>query len=93
VHLLRTGQPAARPSPEEVEETVMWHLEALYGLYGEERGVRVARKHLAWYCGGAEKAGEFLMRVCAAQSAAEQRRLAREHFGGSGAWQARGRAA
>jgi len=26
------------------------HLEALYDFYGEEMGVRIARKHIAWYC-------------------------------------------
>ena len=26
------------------------HLEALYDFYGEEKGVRIARKHIAWYC-------------------------------------------
>jgi tRNA-dihydrouridine synthase B len=26
------------------------HLEDLYSLYGDETGVRVARKHLSWYC-------------------------------------------
>ena len=26
------------------------HLESLYLFYGEETGVRIARKHLGWYC-------------------------------------------
>ena len=26
------------------------HLEALYDFYGEEMGVRIARKHITWYC-------------------------------------------
>ncbi len=25
------------------------HLEGLYSFYGDETGVRVARKHLSWY--------------------------------------------
>ena len=29
--------------------TVLTHLEALYGFYGEEQGVRIARKHVQWY--------------------------------------------
>ena len=26
------------------------HLEDLYSFYGDATGVRVARKHLSWYC-------------------------------------------
>ena len=29
--------------------TVLNHLEALYGFYGEGQGVRIARKHVQWY--------------------------------------------
>ncbi|PDH32718.1 MAG: tRNA dihydrouridine synthase DusB [Candidatus Thioglobus sp. MED-G23] len=29
--------------------TVLDHLEALYGFYGEGQGVRIARKHVQWY--------------------------------------------
>jgi tRNA-dihydrouridine synthase B len=25
------------------------HLNAMYAFYGEEQGVRMARKHIAWY--------------------------------------------
>jgi tRNA-dihydrouridine synthase B len=28
---------------------VLEHLEAMYALYGEELGVRIARKHIGWY--------------------------------------------
>jgi tRNA-dihydrouridine synthase B len=28
------------------------HLEGLYSLYGEELGVRIARKHIGWYTRG-----------------------------------------
>ena len=26
------------------------HLEDLYAFYGDAAGIRVARKHLSWYC-------------------------------------------
>ncbi len=29
---------------------ILQHLESLYAFYGEYTGVRVARKHLSWYC-------------------------------------------
>ncbi|MBS0380265.1 MAG: tRNA dihydrouridine synthase DusB [Proteobacteria bacterium] len=34
----------------EVRDIILAHLEALYLFYGEDSGVRIARKHLGWYC-------------------------------------------
>jgi len=34
----------------EVRDIILWHLDSLYCFYGEESGVRIARKHLGWYC-------------------------------------------
>ena len=34
----------------EVRDIILAHLDSLYRFYGEETGVRVARKHLGWYC-------------------------------------------
>lgn len=44
------GTEVASPSPDEVRDIIRSHLEALYSFYGESQGVRVARKHLGWYC-------------------------------------------
>ena len=34
----------------EVRDIILAHLDSLYLFYGEETGVRIARKHLGWYC-------------------------------------------
>jgi tRNA-dihydrouridine synthase B len=34
----------------EVRDIILGHLDSLYLFYGEETGVRIARKHLGWYC-------------------------------------------
>ena len=34
----------------EVRDIILAHLDSLYFFYGEESGVRIARKHLGWYC-------------------------------------------
>jgi tRNA-dihydrouridine synthase B len=34
----------------EVRDIILAHLDSLYRFYGEESGVRIARKHLGWYC-------------------------------------------
>lgn len=47
---LETGRPAAPLPVAEVRDTVLWHLDALHAFYGLETGVRIARKHLGWYC-------------------------------------------
>jgi tRNA-dihydrouridine synthase B len=33
-----------------VRDIILWHLSSLYAFYGEDTGVRIARKHLGWYC-------------------------------------------
>jgi tRNA-dihydrouridine synthase B len=34
----------------ELRDIILRHLDALYSFYGEQSGVRIARKHLGWYC-------------------------------------------
>jgi tRNA-dihydrouridine synthase B len=34
----------------EVRDIILGHLDSLYAFYGETTGVRIARKHLGWYC-------------------------------------------
>jgi len=58
-HYLTTGKLLPAPSPDCIRDTLLGHLEALYGFYGEARGVRIARKHIGWYCrnsGGTSRA-------------------------------------
>ncbi len=48
-HFLATGERLPPPTPAEIGEWVAAHLQSLYAFYGETAGVRIARKHLAWY--------------------------------------------
>ena len=48
-HFLRTGQRLPPPDTAEIGALLRAHLQELHALYGEECGVRVARKHVAWY--------------------------------------------
>jgi tRNA-dihydrouridine synthase B len=34
----------------DVRDIILAHLDSLYLFYGEDTGVRIARKHLGWYC-------------------------------------------
>jgi tRNA-dihydrouridine synthase B len=47
---LSTGQMRAELPLQKVRDTMRIHLENLYAFYGDATGVRVARKHLSWYC-------------------------------------------
>jgi tRNA-dihydrouridine synthase B len=49
-HFLNTGTHLSRPRVEEIQQVMLQHLSGLYELYGEYTGVRVARKHVGWYC-------------------------------------------
>ncbi len=46
---LHEGKKLPPPGPAEMRAVVLEHLEGLYGLYGDELGVRIARKHIGWY--------------------------------------------
>jgi len=46
------------PAPEERLDAALEHYDAMLTHYGIERGVKVARKHLAWYCAALPKAAD-----------------------------------
>jgi tRNA-dihydrouridine synthase B len=46
---LSTGESRAVLALEKVRAIMRAHLEDLYAFYGDETGVRMARKHLSWY--------------------------------------------
>jgi tRNA-dihydrouridine synthase B len=52
-YFLKTGTHLAPPGVAEVREIAGGHLQDLYGFYGREKGVRIARKHIAWYLAAA----------------------------------------
>jgi tRNA-dihydrouridine synthase B len=45
---LEDGEQLAAPALPEIGALLVEHLEALYDLYGEQQGARVARKHIGW---------------------------------------------
>ncbi len=77
-HYLRTGRELPPPSLAEVRDTLLTHVRGLYGFYGEYTGVRVARKHLAWYSKGRKGGGMFRFSVNRAETREAQERTIRE---------------
>ena len=64
----------------ELRDIMLGHLDELHRFYGQKRGVRVARKHLTWYCDNLANADEFRYRAVRVDSASEQLDLIREYF-------------
>jgi len=48
-HFLETGKNIENPTVTAIHSTLVSHLEKLYSFYGDASGVRIARKHIAWY--------------------------------------------
>ena len=64
----------------ELRDIMIGHLNDLHQFYGDLTGVRVARKHLTWYCNSLDNADEFRHRVVRVERASEQIRLTKEFF-------------
>jgi tRNA-dihydrouridine synthase B len=77
-HYLQSGEELAPPTALEVRSTLLEHLAALYAFYGERAGVRIARKHLAWYCRPRCGGESFWRRINKVEQAAEQLALTDE---------------
>jgi tRNA-dihydrouridine synthase B len=80
VHYLATGETLPEPEPAEVAIILLGHLEQLYAFYGEQAGVRIARKHLGWYAKDRPENAAFRHVVNRAESATEQLRLTGDYF-------------
>ncbi|WP_350016702.1 tRNA dihydrouridine synthase DusB [Rhodanobacter sp. IGA1.0] len=79
-HYLATGELLAEPEPAEVGTILLGHLEQLYAFYGEQAGVRIARKHLGWYAKDRPENAAFRQVVNRAETVHEQLRLTRDYF-------------
>ncbi|MGH8120589.1 MAG: tRNA dihydrouridine synthase DusB [Gammaproteobacteria bacterium] len=79
-HYLATGKPAAPPDISEVHRTLIKHLHKLYEFYGEYAGVRIARKHLGWYCKHRPGTGILRTLMNSAESAPAQLQAVRDFF-------------
>lgn len=79
-HFFATGKAPPPLEKNDVRDIMLDHFRGLYRFYGDETGVRIARKHLTWYCSGLKNAQEFRSQVVRVNSAAEQIRLTLQYF-------------
>ncbi|MEQ8411918.1 MAG: tRNA dihydrouridine synthase DusB [Erythrobacter sp.] len=59
MHWWRTGEKLASPSFDEQYAVLVEHYERMLDHYGQEVGVKIARKHLGWYTKGLHGSADF----------------------------------
>ncbi len=80
-HYLQTGAHLPPPEVSEIHRVLVAHLHDLYAFYGEQTGVRVARKHISWYTKGLAGSAAFRHAMNQLQTCAEQLAAVNEFFG------------
>lgn len=71
-YFLQTGNELPPPEVKEIHRVLMEHLRDLYEFYGEDTGVRVARKHISWYTKGLAGSANFRHLMNQLQTSQEQ---------------------
>jgi tRNA-dihydrouridine synthase B len=77
---VRSSIVSSAPSLAEVRDIMLAHLRDLHAFYGEEAGVRVARKHIDWYARGRAAGNALRHAVMQAQDAQTQLACAGAYF-------------
>ncbi len=57
------GETVSEPALHEQRDILLEHYDDMLHLYGENAGVRIARKHVGWYVSGLHSAAEFRQNV------------------------------
>ncbi len=63
MHWIRSGIALPEPDIDEQYAVILEHYLGMLDLYGEDVGVKIARKHLGWYTKGLHGSAEFRNRV------------------------------
>ncbi|MFT4725517.1 MAG: tRNA-dihydrouridine synthase B [Granulosicoccus sp.] len=69
-----------RPEHAEIGQTLLTHLQGCHQLYGDYRGVRIARKHIAWYCKGLRHATTFRELINKVENPLDQMKMVEAFF-------------
>jgi len=71
-HYLKTGEPHAPIGLGEARDHLLTHLDDHYGFYGEQVGVRTARKHIGWYMQNLPQGHKMIAQINTINNTAEQ---------------------
>ncbi len=80
-HYLETGEKLPAPEVSEIHSVLVKHLHDLYAFYGEQTGVRVARKHISWYTRGLAGSAAFRHGMNRLETVADQLAAVGRFFG------------
>ena len=80
MHYFNTGERLEDPSMEIKLATILEHYEHMIEHYGQENGVRMARKHIGWYSSGLPSSAEFRFKVNQLDDPMEVKNHLREFF-------------
>lgn len=58
-HFLMTGKTLKTPTIEQQYQIILDHYDSIIEYYGDNTGVKIARKHLGWYSSGLKNSSEF----------------------------------
>jgi tRNA-dihydrouridine synthase B len=78
---LETGEIPPPLLRAQIRDIILQHITALYEFHGESSGVRIARKHLGWYCQQHTDTESFRPELMAAESSSVQFDLVAARFG------------
>jgi len=79
-HYLKTGEHLPHPKVADIHAILRDHLADLYAFYGEDTGVKIARKHIAWYTKGLVGAAHFRHAMNQLPTVAQQMAATDEFF-------------
>lgn len=79
-HYLQYGECPSAPTFQTAAQTVLQHLSNIYDFYGEAHGVRIARKHIAWYTARLPENTSFRQTVNRIDDAQTQHRMVAQFF-------------
>ncbi|PVV16978.1 MAG: tRNA dihydrouridine synthase DusB [gamma proteobacterium symbiont of Ctena orbiculata] len=79
-HYLLTGKELPQPDLEWITDIVTKHVRQLYDFYGEYLGIRIARKHIAWYSKGRPGGAVFRNKINYSDSVEQQMQAIRNYF-------------
>ena len=79
-HYLKTGEQLPDPTEADIAGWLRDHLMDHYAFYGEDKGVRSARKHIGWYLKGLPGVKQFRDILHAAETVEDQLRCLDDFF-------------
>lgn len=80
MEFLKSGTRLADPSLQDQRDTVLEHYDAMLEHYGVQTGLKIARKHVAWYSKGLPESAEFRTRIMQIDEPAQVRQAVRDFY-------------